>query len=305
MTHHAPCTKKDTWVSLLIPSSFTCHTYDLIGSCRETIQLIDLICGTLCHGPSMNSFKYPFQTKTSTNWKYCNRLAHQRHWVRPVSFEWTRSTTRCRLFSLDLRSCVRRTLKNCISSLVTEAWLSNYHHYAIWMWSGVSMYYIVVRRFRWTFNRHSLYFVDGTSQTLQETGLRYVLFAPYLTYGHCVWLCATCICLRVIRVVTSLPRQWCRSSISPSLFGGADPSVTLMTKQHSNDVVHLLNSFGKRLLHYQVTRYPSVWWKKMVVDWWSGVNDGIKKRRRLPNLLENDRFILLLLMFNKWCSSLE
>ena len=83
----------------------------------DTIQLIDLICGTLCHGPSKNSFKYPFQTKTSVNWNYCNLLVHQRCAVRLVSFEWTRSVTRCCLFSLDLRSYVRRTLKNCISSL--------------------------------------------------------------------------------------------------------------------------------------------------------------------------------------------
>ena len=39
---------------------------------RHTMCHIDFICGTLCHGPSTNSFNSLLQASISTNWKYGN-----------------------------------------------------------------------------------------------------------------------------------------------------------------------------------------------------------------------------------------
>ena len=302
---HTGCQKKLTWVTL--PWSpfhklirIKSHKNDLIRVlCRSTIRQIDLICGTPYHGLSASSFRYRFQTITSANWKCWNRLAHQSWPVYLVSLEWIWSATRCHPFSLDHLSCPGRTSKNCISSvvIVTSSW--NYHHYVTWMWSVVSMHYIVVRRFQWTFNRSSLCSVHGTLHTLRETGLHFALCALYLVYDHCVCFSTICICLQITQAARSLLRQRCGSSISPSRFGGADTSLLLISKQHSSDVIRLLTNYDARSWHCQEMRNLSVRRKKTAVDWLCGANSDMKFQHRHSDLVGNNRFVFSL-MIDSW-----
>ena len=268
--------------------------------CRASIQQIDLICGTPCHGPSMNSFKCRSPRSTSAKWKYGNQLVHQRCSVRLVSFGWTWSAMTCHLFSLDRRSSVRRTSKNCVYSVVTETSIWHYHRSVIWMSSVVSMHCIVVRRFQWTFSRSSLDYSDGTFHISLATGLHCVLFAHYLTCGRCVWFWSACICLRMTRVVRLSPRLRCGSSISPSLFDGHQNFMASIFTRHSQSAVRLLNSFDNESLIYPGTRHPSVLLRKMVVDWWCGVNNDIKVQDKLLDLVENKCPVFFFVMFGGW-----
>ena len=212
---------------------------------------------------------------------------------------------KCHLFSLDLRSCVQRTSKNCISSVVIETSIWNCHHYAIWMWSEVSMHYIVVRRYQWTFNRSLLYFIESTYHMQQKTGRHCVLYALCLVYGLYVWFCTTCICLVMIRVVRLLPRQRCGLSISLSLFDGTDATVISMGKRCSKDVVRSLNTFDDESLICHWTRNPSVLWRKMVVDWWCGVDNVIKDQHKLFDRVKGKCLVFFFILFDEWWSTLE
>ena len=118
------------------------------------------------------------------------------------------------------------------------------------------MHCIAVRRFRGTFDRSSLYSIKSTNHLQKGTGLHCVLFALCLTWSRCVWFCTGCIWRQIIPVVKSLLRQRCGSSISPSLFDDADPSLILMTKRHSKGVVLLSNSFEKTSSLFHQRRNP-------------------------------------------------
>jgi hypothetical protein len=61
----------------MLESSVTQMHHWFFFRATATLYHTDLICGTPCHGPSMHSFNYRLQTRTSVNWKCCNRLVHQ------------------------------------------------------------------------------------------------------------------------------------------------------------------------------------------------------------------------------------